>query len=140
MRIDITYKMHCLKALRLVFIALIMMGGAPLDGGAQTKQYANSQDNGKNSATIVLENVGDYTSTNNANIANVTNPNNAVDGNENTHATMIAKNVSILLASYSGEAWLQMNYANQINANTTTYIKIDAPTSTGFSLDVLELV
>lgn len=141
MRIDFTYIMHCLKALRLVFIALIMMGGAPLDGGAQTKEYASSQQNGKNSAPIVLGILGNYTSTNNANIANVTNPNNAVDGNETTHATMIAKNISIpLVASYSGEAWLQMNYANQINANTTTYIKIDAPTSEGFSLDVLQLV
>lgn len=141
MMIDFTYKMHCLKALRLVFIALIMMGGAPLDGGAQTKEYANSQDNGRNRATIFLGALsGGYDSTRGTEVANVENPDNAVDGNETTHATMIAKNVSLLIADFSGEAWLQMNYENQVNANTTTYIKIDAPTATGFNLDLLTTV
>ncbi|WP_310992124.1 hypothetical protein [Aequorivita marina] len=108
---------------------------------AQTKEYASSQENGRNRATIVLGGIsGGYNPTNGTSVANVENPDNAVDGNESTHATMIAKNISILLVDFSGEAWLQMNYANQLNANTTTYIKIDEPTATGFNLDLLETV
>lgn len=120
---------------------LLLIAWMPVQTMAQTKEYASSQDNGRNRATIVLGAIsGGYSSTSGTTVANVENPDNAVDGNEATHATMIAKNISILAVSYSGEAWLEMNYANQINANTTTYIKIDEPTTTGLNLDLLETV
>ncbi|SHG51055.1 hypothetical protein SAMN05444483_11442 [Salegentibacter echinorum] len=119
----------------------LVMACLPTQSFAQNKEYASQQDNGKNRATIVLGLIsGGYNPTSGTAVANVENPNNAVDGNEATHATMIAKNVSILLVDYSGEAWLQMNYSNQVSSNTTTYIKIDQPTSTGFNLDLLETV
>lgn len=107
----------------------------------QNKEYSSSQENGKNSATILLGAIsGGYSSTNNASIANVENPNNAVDADETTFATMKARNVSLLVGSYSGEAWLKLNYSSPVDNNTTTYIKIDEPSTTGFSLDLLETV
>src|SRR5699024_3702580 len=51
-----------------------------------------------------------------------------------------ARNVSLLIADFSGEAWLQMNYGNTVDAHKTTYIKIDEPTTTGLNLDLLETV
>lgn len=109
----------------------------------QTKKYAGTQTNGKNSATVVLGLIsGGYNSTTNSNIATVDSPGNAVDAIETTAATMKARNVSILVADYTGEAWLQMNFpSNSLPvANTTTYVKIDKPTTTGLSLDLLNTV
>jgi len=124
--------------LGVLFLLLVWM---PEQSLAQTKEYVKDQANGKNRATIFLGALsGGYNSTNGTTVANVENPGNAADGSETTYATMIAKNLSVLVADFSGEAWLQMNYSSQVIANTTTYIKIDEPTSTGFSLDVLELV
>src|SRR5690606_25352466 len=89
----------------------------------QTKEYATSQSNGKNAATILLGAIsGGYNSTT-TNAANVATPANAVDGNETTAAVMEASNISILgLAQWSGEAWLQMNFPSTSlpGANTTT--------------------
>src|SRR5690625_1836680 len=142
-----TYKRYSKKRLfywrRLYsfILPLLMLTSFVQQSYAQTKEYADSQTNGKNRATILLGAIsGGYNSTNDANIANVENPNNAVDGNETTYATMKARNVSLLIADFSGEAWLQMNYANTVEANKTTYIKIDEPTTTGLNLDLLETV
>lgn len=109
----------------------------------QTKEYADTQTNGKNSATVLLGLIsGGYSSTSNSSIATVDTPANAVDGVETTAAVMKARNVSLLLADYTGEAWLQMNFPSTSlpGANTTTYVKIDKPTTTGLSLDLLNTV
>ncbi|ERJ59381.1 hypothetical protein M472_11410 [Sphingobacterium paucimobilis HER1398] len=106
------------------------------------KVYANTQTNGKNSKGTLLGLGGDYSSTNDANIADVADPNFAVDGNENTSAVMKAKNVSLLVAGVTGESWLQMDFSATVQARTTTYIKIDEPETTGslLSLDLLRTV
>src|SRR5690625_2315632 len=124
------------------FLMMILLILASISyGSAQDKQYATSQENGKNRATIILGALSTgYSSTTNSSIANVENPDNAVDADENTYATMKARNVSVLLVDYSGEAWLQMNFPNTIEANTTTYIKIGEPETKGLSLDLLETV
>src|SRR5690606_34537731 len=109
----------------------------------QTKEYADTQTNGKNSATVLLGLIsGGYSSTPNSSIATVDTPANAVDGVETTAAVMKARNVSLLVADYTGEAWLQMNFPSTSlpGANTTTYVKIDKPTTTGLSLDLLNTV
>src|SRR5690625_3199729 len=124
------------------FLMMILLILASISyGSAQDKQYATSQENGKNRATIILGALSTgYSSTTNSSIANVENPDNAVDADENTYATMKARNVSLLIADYSGEAWLQMNFPSAIEANTTTYIKIGEPETKGLSLDLLETV
>ena len=142
MMIDFTYKMHCLKALRLVFIALIMMGGAPLEAKAQTKEYGDNQE-----VTLKRKQIlgSGYSDTNDLNIADVIDRYNAVDQNENTYATLKARKFGVdlpplLSIEYAGEAGLQMNYANTVGANTTTYIKIDEPIAEGFNIDLLGAV
>src|SRR5690625_6376242 len=92
---------------RLLMMILLILASISY-GSAQDKQYATSQENGKNRATIILGALSTgYSSTTNSSIANVENPDNAVDADENTYATMKARNVSVLIADYSGEAWLQ---------------------------------
>src|SRR5690606_3893275 len=126
----------------LAFVCVLFLA-MPMAGIGQTKEYATSQTNGKNSATILLGAIsGGYSSTSNSSIATVDNPGRAVDADETTAATMKARNVSILVADYTGEAWLQMNFPSTSlpGANTTTYVKIDKPTTTGLSLDLLNTV
>ena len=38
------------------------------------------------------------------------------------------------------EAWLQLKYAASVPADTTTYIRFDQPTTSGLSLDLLDIV
>src|SRR5690625_4390531 len=132
-------KISCAAKVFLLLLILLPLGN--LNAEAQTKEYADSQTNGKNSAAILLGAIsGGYSSTNNSSIANVEDPDDAVDADEVTYATMKARNVSILVGSFSGEAWLQMNYANTVDANKTTYIKIGEPEAVGLNLDLLETV
>src|SRR5690625_2212509 len=102
MMIDFTYKMHCLKAVRLVFIALIMMGGVPLDGRAQEKEYASSYYDEEN----------------------VESPENAVDGDETTKATLESRELSLLppLSKLNGR--LGLRFATQVGASQKAYVKV----------------
>src|SRR5690625_2095839 len=124
------------------FLMMILLILASISyGSAQDKQYATSQENGKNRATIILGALSTgYSSTTNSSIANVENADNADDTEDNTNATIKAMNFSLLIADYPGEAWLQMNFPSAIEANTTTYIKIGEPETKGLSLDLLETV
>lgn len=107
----------------------------------QTKVLANTETNGKNRATVVLGLIGgNYSSTTDASIANVDLPANAIDNDLATAATMKARNVSLLVADFTGEAWLQMNYQETVDAYKTTYVKIDKPETKGLSLDLLNTV
>src|SRR5690625_3417710 len=126
---------------RICLLVILLNFSRQISIYGQNKEYSSSQENGKNSATILFGSIsGGYSSTSDASIANVVNPNNAIDADETTFATMKARNVSLLVADYSGEAWLKLNYSSPVDNNTTTYIKIDEPSTTGFSLDLLETV
>src|SRR5690606_8348901 len=85
----------CLLSLMVICLMLFV----PDLARGQTKQYAVSQSNGKNSAGFILSsniiNSG-YSSTSNALIADVENPGRAVDENETTAATMKARNISLI--------------------------------------------
>src|SRR5699024_11001054 len=58
-----------------------------------------------------------------------------------TSAQLEARSLSLLVAQYTGESWLQMNFGSTVSANTTTYIKIDEPEPTnGLNIDLLQTV
>lgn len=126
---------------KLILLLGVFIFSAQTYTWAQTKEYASSQISGTNSKGVVLGiPTGNYSPTNNTNLAKVTNPNFAVDADESTRATLNANNIVILGTGGLGEAWIQMNFGSALSANTTTYIKIDEPVATGASLDLLELV
>lgn len=141
MKTKITYLKKPGGLTKLLFLLAIFLVSAQTQTWAQTKEYANSQENGINSKGVLLGlPVGVYSPTNDNNLAKVTNPNLVIDEDESTHATLNANNIVVLGTGGLGEAWIQMNYGNLLTPNTTTYIKIDEPSTTGAALNLLELV
>ncbi|WP_157600573.1 hypothetical protein [Sphingobacterium spiritivorum] len=121
-----------------ILLALILIN-VPGTGSAQTRQYATvTPSSGKNEATILLGAISGGYSPSNSIVASVTDPGLAADGNTGTHSVLTASNLTILLASFSGEAWLQMKFPSPLAAGTTTYVKIDKPTpGGGLNLDLV---
>jgi gliding motility-associated-like protein len=64
-------------------------------------------------------------------------PGNAAANPSVAAATLKANYFSLLLASFEGEAYIQLKNAGQLAAGTTTYIPFDLPTNNGINLDLL---
>lgn len=126
---------------RYLLLLLFLTSTSIFTVKGQNKIYTGNQSNGKNAAAIVLGLIsGGYSSTSNSSIANVLNPQNSIDEDETTYSTMKARNVNIAVGAFSGEAWLRMNYSNEVAAYTTSYVKIDEPTTSGMNIDLLATV
>ncbi|MBE9599687.1 putative Ig domain-containing protein [Pedobacter sp. MC2016-24] len=59
---------------------------------------------------------------------------------DNTAATLTSKYFSLLVLGAESETWLQLKYPTPVAAGQTTFIRFDAPTSTGLNLDALKIV
>src|SRR5690606_14121785 len=124
----------------LAFVCVLFLA-MPMAVWGQTKEYATvTPSSGRNSATLG----GPYSSTSNSSIADVESPGNVADADENTHAVLKARSIGIdlglITVTYTGEAWSQMNFPSAVPANTTTYVKIDAPEQRGLGIDLLNIV
>src|SRR5690625_3138931 len=127
-----------LNRILLGLVVLLLSAGQTL---AQNKQYASSEDHGKNAALVIANLISGGFNPTSTGVANVSDAGNAVDGDETTSATLEARSLSIAVLQYTGEAWLQMDFGNTVSANTTTYIKIDNPEPTGgLNIDLLQTV
>jgi uncharacterized repeat protein (TIGR01451 family) len=105
----------------------------------QTKVYATSEKHGTNSRGTLLGLGAPYKFTDNKDLADVIDANLAVDGNEQTSATLKANTIALLINA-TGEAWLQTYFKNKVASNTVTYVKVSAPVNKGASLDLGKIV
>jgi len=107
---------------------------------AQTKNYATVAPSiGTNGYYTLL---GSTTTVPNANGAGtITNPGNAAIITPSNPAVLTANYFNVLgLYQGEGEAYLQLKYGTTVAAGKTTYIRFDQPTSSGLSLDLLNIV
>src|SRR5690606_4804344 len=122
----------------LAFLCVLFLP-MPMAVWCQSKEYATvTPGSGRNSASILAGLFGNYTPTTNNAVAEVTAAAAAGDGDETTFATLAASNLNLLLIQNSGEAWVQPKFANTVNANQTTYVRISAIDAGGLSLDLLD--
>lgn len=82
---------------------------------------------------------GQVNETPGAGAGSVTNVANAASANSN-FATLSSGYFNILVAGYEGESRIQLKSPSIITGGQTTYIRFDVPTTTGLSLDLLNLV
>lgn len=62
------------------------------------------------------------------------------DGSLSNAATLTARCFNILAAGRAGEAWIQTKFPVSSDAGNTVYVRIDLPTSSGLSVDILSTV
>ncbi|WP_189627907.1 Ig-like domain-containing protein, partial [Sphingobacterium griseoflavum] len=124
---------------RLIVYFMLLL--APHILQAQSKEYAQSQNSGRRVSTTLSPT---YSPTTNDAYAVVSNAGRAADGNEASFATLTAKatevDLGLVTVGYSGEAWSQMIFPSARSAGTTTYVRIDLPTTSGVGVDLVGLV
>ncbi|WP_442589040.1 putative Ig domain-containing protein [Pedobacter sp. AW31-3R] len=76
-----------------------------------------------------------------SNAGSVTAAGNAAVNPPTNSAALKANYFNLLgLIKAEGEAWIQLKYATTVAASKTTYIRFDDPTTSGISLDLLDIV
>lgn len=124
----------------LLFLFLTLITFVSTKSYGQAKTYAT----GTPSSGLVLYDMllGAQTGVNNnpgSSAGSVVNPGNAALVN-NSFATLTSKDFSLLIGGSEGESWLQLKYPPAVTVGKTTYIRFDAPTTTGLNLDLLKIV
>lgn len=62
------------------------------------------------------------------------------DASYTNAATLTAKCFNILVVGHAGEAWVEPKFPTPMTSGATAYFRIDLPTSSGLSVDVLSTV
>ena len=133
-------KLRNLKVIIFILISCILLTLNFSKSYAQVKNYATitPPSTGAFTYPVLLGGEGDPVV--NAAGGSVDNAANAATGGDASFATMNAEFFSLALLGYNGEAWMQLTFPQPVAAGKTTYIRFDAPTITGVSLDLLQIV
>ncbi|WP_084288961.1 Ig-like domain-containing protein [Pedobacter nyackensis] len=125
----------------LIFLGLTCITFFSLNTYGQTKNYLTvTPSTGIARYTTVLGIGSENPDVSSTGAGQVDAPGNAAANPSVAAATLKANYFSVLLASFEGEAYIQLKNAGQLTAGTTTYIPFDLPTNNGVNLDLLGVV